>query len=243
MDRIGFLAEAAHPVFWPVAERLAARGFDVTFVDPTDPVPRAVVDDLDALVNTTLRRTTLSALRYADRRGVETWNGFVPSSALGARLVALTALERLGCQVPEIHLEEPAAETGTYRRRSTVRWDAPAGDRDAWRFYQRRVSTEPRRHVYFAVDDGRETHVRAKAVRTELSGLAELVADVDVDVALAARVRELSERFGARSLRVDFVPTDDGPVAVDVDPAPSFSGTLMDRRIADSVASLTTIGA
>ena len=236
MDRIGFLCEPAHPTFWPVAERLSARGFEIRFLDPTDPVAREDVDALDALVEASIGRTAFEVLRYADRVGVETWNGFVPTTALASRLVALEALEAVGCPVPEVR-SDPPARPDAYVERGRYRWDAGAGT-----FYQRRLDADPVTHRYYAVDDGRETHVRAVTVRSELSGLDDLVASTDVEVGPATRVRELLSRFGARALAVDFVQAGDA-YAVDVDPAPTFVGARMDQHVADAVASLTTIGA
>ncbi|MFC6975542.1 hypothetical protein ACFQL1_14225 [Halomicroarcula sp. GCM10025709] len=79
--------------------------------------------------------------------------------------------------------------------------------------------------------------------RSKLTEQKELVGEGDVDITLAAQVRELLDEFGARALGVDFVRGEEEFYAVDVNPAPSFTGTGMERRIADSIASLTTIGA
>jgi hypothetical protein len=236
MDRIGFLCEPAHPTFWPVAERLSARGFEIRFLNPTDPVAREDVDALDALVEASIGRTAFEVLRYADRVGVETWNGFVPTTALASRLVALEALEAVDCPVPEVRADPPT-RPDEYVERGCYRWDAAAAT-----FYQRRLDADTARHRYYAVDDGRETHVRAVTVRSELSGLDDLIASTDVEVEPATRVRELLSRFGARAVAVDFLQAGDA-YAVDVDPAPTFVGARMDQHVADAVASLTTIGA
>lgn len=237
MDTIGFVCEPTHPVFWPVAERLAARGFDVTFLGPDDPVPPATLDELAAVVGGALRPPAFRALRYADLSGIPTWNGFVPTTVLTSRLVALRALERAGCRVPDVSLTEP--ERGDYVERSLYR----VGRGGDGAFYQEAVGTDPVVHRYFAVDDGRETHLRGLQMRSRLAEQAPLVTDTEVDVALAARVRELLDRFGVRALAVDFAEGSEGFYALDIDPAPTFNGAEMDRRIADSVASLTTIGA
>ncbi|MFC7027490.1 hypothetical protein ACFQJ5_07640 [Halomicroarcula sp. GCM10025324] len=236
MDRIGFVCEPTHPVFWPVAERLAARGFEVRFLDPTDPIPRDAIDACAALAGARLGRTAFDALRYADRVGVETLNGFVPTTALACRLVALGALERVGCPVPEVRTDAPS-RPAAYIKRARYRWDT------AETFFQRRVDADPVCHRYYAVDDGRETHVRTVTVRSALTGFDDVVADADVDVGLATRVRELLDRVGARALAVDFVADGDDCYAVDVDPTPAFLGAHMDQHVADAVASLTTIGA
>lgn len=240
MDRIGFICEPAHSVFSAVAERLSARGFDIRFFRPGDPIPEADIDDLAALVNRTLRPESFSALRYADQAGIETWNGFLPTTALACRLVAFHGLERVNCRIPDIWFEKPDCE---YVARTRYSWDGVPTDGDEGAFYQERVRTEPVEYRYFAVNDGRETHLRALRVRSELTGTERAFAEETVEVTLAASVRELLDRFDARALSVDFAEGEDGFYALDVDPAPGFSGAGMERRIADSIASLTTIGA
>lgn len=236
MDAIGFICEPDHPVFGPVAERLSARGFAVRFFRPGDPVPETDIDELSALANATIHPSSFAALYYADRTGVETWNGFTATTALSCRLVALAALERVGCRVPDVRFEKPEGE---YVGKHRFRWTGS----DDEGFYQERVRTDPVDYRYYAVDDGRETHLRALRIRTELTDSESVVADADVDITRAARVRELLDRFEARALGVDFTAGDDGYYALDVIPSPSFYGTMLGRQIADSVASLTTIGA
>lgn len=240
MDSIGFVCEPDHSAFWPVAERLAARGFEVEFLRPVDPICRADVDGLDALVNGALHPESFGALRYADQRDVPTWNGFLATTAFASRVVALDALDEIGCRVPDVRFDGPAAG---FEIANPFAWRGRS-DRGTPSFYVESVRTEPVDHRYYAVDDGRETHVRALEVRTSLSDADSLVSRTDVDVALATRVRELLERFGARAVAVDFTPGEDGEFyALRATPVPTFAGTDMDRRIADSVASLTTIGA
>lgn len=238
MDSIGVICEPDHPVFGPAAERLAARGFEVCFLRPTEPIERGDVDGLAALVGATVTPRSLAALRYADRSGVETWNGFVPATAFSSRLVALTALERVGCPVPELTVGGSGA--GVPRRR--FRWDAPATLDDTVELSQAPVGDDAVRDRYFAVDDGLETHVTVVEVRSRLSGDQYTLTEGDVAVELATRVRTLLDRFDARAVAVDFARGEDGTYAVDADPAPTFAGADMERRVADSMASLTTIG-
>lgn len=239
MDAIGVVSEPDHPVFSRVAERLAARGFEVEFFPPTEPLDRSAIAGLDALVNTALRRSAFDALRYADGNDVETWNGFLPTTALSCRLVALHALERVGCPVPDVWLTPPE---GDAVRRHRFRWDGAVRDERAI-FYQERIRAVPADFRYYAVDDGVETHVHAMQINASLGEGDLAMEEADVDVELATRVRELLDRFGARALAVTFVPGRDDVYAVDVDVAPSFAGAGMERRVADSWASLATIGA
>lgn len=238
MDTIGIVCEADHPVFGRVAERLAARGFDVEFLPPGEPVDRDALAAFDALANTVLRPRSFATLREADRAGVETWNGFTPTTVLSSRLVALNALEQLGCQVPATN---PSGPDRDVVRKSRFRWDRSAGPQAD--VLLERVRSEPVISRYYAVDDGVETHVQATTVRSKPDGFRPSAEEGDVDVGLATRVRELLDRFEARTVAVDFVATREAFYAVDVDPAPDFFSAGMERVVADSMASLTTIGA
>ncbi|MDS0281188.1 hypothetical protein [Haloarcula onubensis] len=241
MDSIGFICDPDHPLFRPVAQRLAARGFEVEFHRPTDAVARADVDALSALVGGEVHPTALAALRYADANGVQTWNGFDATVALSARLVTLKALSSLGCRVPDVRFDGPRDGYVPGRRYT---WEGPPALDASAPFYVERVGAESVEHRYYAVDDGRETHMRAVEVRTSLPGDAPLLDPADVDVSMAASVRELLDRLGARAVAVDFARGEDGAFyAVRATPTPTFTGAGMDRRVADSIASLTTLGA
>ena len=241
MDRIGFVCDPDHPLFRPVAQRLAARGFDVQFHRPVDPPTGAAVDALAALVGGVVHPTTFAALRYADANGVETWNGFTATAALSARLVTLDALDAVGCRVPDVRFDGPREG---YEAGHRYAWDGPTGLDEPAPFYVERVGSDAVDHRYYAVDDGRETHMRALEVRTAPSGDTPLLRRTDVDVSLAALVRELLDRLGARGVAVDFAEGADGEsYAIRATPTPTFTGAGMDRHVADSVASLTTIGA
>ncbi|MDS0257964.1 hypothetical protein NDI56_00920 [Haloarcula sp. S1CR25-12] len=241
MDSIGFICDPDHPLFRPVAQRLAARGFEVQFHRPTGPVSPADIDALAGLVNGAVHPTALAALRHADRTGVPTWNGVTATVALSARLVTLDALESVGCRVPDVSFDGPRAGYDPGRRYA---WEGPAALDDPAPFYVEQPGTEPVDYRYYAVDDGRETHMRAVELRTSLPDDGPLLRRTDVDVSLAASVRELLDQFGARAVAVDFTRgADDELYAVRATPTPTFTGAGMDRRVADSIASLTTIGA
>jgi hypothetical protein len=240
MDSIGFICDPDHPVFHSVAERLAARGFEVSFFRPSDPLGPADIDSLSALASGVVHPAAFAALGYADRAGVPTWNGFLVATALSARLVTFDALETVGCRVPSVRFDGPhegyvPAHRYAWEGAFTLGGSAP--------FYVEAVGDGPT-HRYYAVDDGRETHMRALSVRATISDGGRLLERTDVDVARAASVRELLDELGARAVAVDFRRGDDGEYyAVRATPTPAFTGTGMDRRVADSVASLTTIGA
>jgi len=239
MDSIGFVCDPDQSVFRSVGQRLAARGFEVEFLPPTEPIAPADVDALSALVNCRLHPAAFAALRYADVAGIPTWNDFTVTAALSARLVALETLEAVGCSVPSVRAE-PA---GGYEAGRPYPWDGPVRLGDPSPFYVEQVRRGAVDHRYYAVDDGRETHMRALALRNSPAEEEPLVEQADVDVSLAARVRGVLDKFDARAIAVDFTRGVDGEFyAVRATPTPSFLGARMDRRVADSVASLTTIG-
>ncbi len=241
MDSIGFVCDPDHALFRPVAERLAVRGFEVEFHRPSDSVAPADVDSLSALVCGTVHPTALAALRYADATGVQTWNGFVATVALSARLVTLSALETAGCRVPDVRFDGPS---DGYEPGQRYGWEGPATLDAPAPFHVEAVGGGPVEYRYYAVDDGRETHMRAVELRSELVDDDTALRQADVDVSLAASVRELLEQFDARAVAVDFTRgADDELYAVRATPTPTFTGAGMDRRVADSIASLTTLGA
>ena len=241
MDSIGFVCDPDHPLFSPIAQRLASRGFDITFLRPTESITRADIDSLSALATGVVHPTSLAALRYADANEIPTWNGVTVTTALSARLVTLGALASVGCRVPDVRMDGPR---DGYAAGKQYVWDGSATLDGTGPFYVEQVGTESVDHRYYAVDDGRELHVRAVELQTSLNGDAPLISRTEVDVSRAAGVRELLELFGARAVAVDFTRGTDGAFyALRATPTPTFTGAGMDRRVADSVASLTTIGA
>ena len=239
MDTIGVIADPDQPAFGGAGERLAARGFGVQFFRPGERIGPARIDELAALAAAHVDPAVVNALHYADRADVETFNGYLPTTALGNRLIALHALESVGCSVPRTWANEPDDVDAVYRYRD--RW--PGTRAAAPGFYQESMGAVPVRHRYYAVNDGVETHVSAIELRSELDDRQRVVDEADVVVERATRLREVLDRFGARALTVDFVETDDAWYAVDVDPTPSFAYAEMERHLADAMASLTTIGA
>lgn len=241
METIGLICAPDDAVFGRAAERLAARGFDVEFFPPGEPIRPSDIEALTALANQTTRRQSFAALSYADRNGVETWNGFVPTTVLSCRLVALNALESVGCRIPEIAFEKPDE---AFVGKSRYCWDGPPAIGENADFYQRRVSDESVVYRYYALNDGIETHLQALRIQSKLTDKDPILGETEIRVELATRIRELLDRFDARAVGVDFVVDgNDEFYAVDASPVPGFDGADMDHRIANSLASLTTIGA
>lgn len=240
MDSIGLLCDPDHPLFGPVSERLVARGFDVTFFRPTDTISAEDIESLAAVVNGVLHPTTVGALRHADRVGIPTWNGFTATAALSARLVTLNALESVGCTVPAVRFDGP---TEGYVPSGRYTWDKAAQIGDSAPCYIERVRASDVDIRYYAVDDGLDTHVRAAKLNVRPTPDVPGLQRADVNVTLAAAVRELLELLESRAAAVDFTRGENGTMyALWATPVPSFAGVSMERRITDSVASLTTVG-
>ncbi len=89
------------------------------------------------------RRPTHSSMRRSGRsqqrpsvrrqRWRETWNGFLPTTALACRLVALHGLEQVGCQVPTVWFEKPDCD---YIPRTRYSWDGVPVNSDEGDFYR-----------------------------------------------------------------------------------------------------------
>ena len=240
MDTIGFVCDPDHPAFGPVARRLTARGFEVEFFRPDGRVAPADVARLSALASGVVHPTAFAALRYADGEGIPTWNDWTAVAVLSARLVTLSALDAVGCRVPDVRFDGPhEGYVPAYRHA----WEGPTTLDDTAPFYVEAVGNDGVDYRYYAVDDGRETHMRALSVRTAVADDDPLLERAEVNVSLAAGVRELLDVLDARALAVDFTRDDEAFYAVRATPTPTFTRAGMDRRVADSVASLTTLGA
>ncbi|MFB6183553.1 MAG: hypothetical protein ABEI96_03275 [Haloarculaceae archaeon] len=231
---VGLVCNADHPVFASVAARVARRDREVVFFEPGVPIPHNAIDELALLVNKKVRLASFRALHYADRTGVPTWNGFVPTTALSCRLVALYALDAVGCRTPPVTFEKP---TGEYVAKTRYGWEGEpsvGGDGD---FYQELLRSEPVDYKYYAVDTGDGIETRVLVVRSKLFGEKELLDTTDPDPTLESRVADLVGRFDARALGVDFVRSDGDYYAVDVNVAPSFRDADLEDALVASIES------
>lgn len=231
--RIGIVCNEDHDVFGVVGELLRDHGHEVGFLDPDRAIPETEIDRLDLLANKKVTRPAVDALRYAERTGVRTWNGYY-TVLLGARFVGYRALEAVGFRVPPVSTERPRGE---YVAKSLVDWH---GDENPHRggegeLYQAYVPASPIDDKYYAVDTGDGIHVRVVRSRSKLHGEKEHLGITAPDPTLAAKTRALLRAVDAQALGVDVVHADGRAYAVDVNPAMSFYGTGMEADLVRSV--------
>ncbi|MFB6155139.1 MAG: hypothetical protein ABEJ22_04530 [Haloferacaceae archaeon] len=231
---VGIICEADHDVFAAVADILRARSLEVRFFEPGRRLAPAEIDALDLLANKKVAPASIAAIRYAERHGVPTWNGY-STVLLGIRLVGLRALEAVGFDVPPVATEKPAE--GDYVAKSYCDWYfEPDPERNGeGDLYQRLVPADPVDHKYYGVGDGEETRVVVLRTTSKLHGEKEYLGTVDPDPVLAARVRRLMGLADAQAIGVDVVWSEGVPYAVDVNPAMSFRYAGMEDVLADSM--------
>ncbi|WP_435334538.1 hypothetical protein [Haloarchaeobius sp. TZWWS8] len=232
---VGFCCPSDHTVFAGVADALKARGLSVAFYDPDEPVAEGTLRELDALVVKKARPASFVTLRRADSLGVPAWNDFFVYCLFGFRLTGLHALEAVGLRTPPVSFVPPAGEYVAKYLRS---WDGVPrrnGDGD---FYQPLLPTDGTDQKYYVVDDGGRIHVSVLETTSKLEAEKQVLGRLDADPAVVASLRDLVGRTGARGLGVDIVLVDGEPVAVDVNPAPSFRGAGLDDAITESVERL-----
>ena len=231
--RVGFICNADHDVFGAVADRLQRDDIDVRFFEPGTTVPESAIEDLSLLLNKKVAPESFRALAAADQRGVPTWNGS-GTAQLGVRLAGYHALAQVGCRVPETTFVPPEGE---YVAKTFVDWHYEPdpvcnGEGD---LYQPLLATTGIDHKYYAVDTGDAVDVRVLRTTSKLGGEKEPLGLDDPDPTLAAAVRRLLRVTESQALGVDFVETDDGFWAVDVNPAMSFRHAAMEAHLAASV--------
>jgi hypothetical protein len=231
--RVGLICNDEHDVFRVVADRLEDRGATVTFFEPGRRLSADEITDCDLLLNKKVDPASFDALRTAAREGVRTWNG-EQTVRLGVRLFGYGMLEHVGFHVPEVFFERPDADVVA---KTAVDWHFEPdpernGDGD---LYQRLVPAEPIDHKYYAADVGDEIVVQVLRTTSKLQTAKRPLEMVDPDPVLADRVRELLRVTDTQAIGVDVVYGEDGPWAVDVNPAMSFRHTGMEDELVDSI--------
>lgn len=234
--RIGVLCADDHPIFGPAADRLRADGFAVRFFNPQEALSAKQVDDLSLLVNKQVFPVTFPALWYAHRRRIPLWNPLTATMLFSSRLIALTALERVGFRTPDVTFEKPE---GHYLAKSAYVWEGTPelnGDGD---FYQCLVPTEPVDYKYYAVDDGAQIHTVVRRVTSKLYGPKRPLGPGRVNPELEAGIKRLMARTGLRGVGVDLVKeSGTGRFwAVDVNLAAGYRNTGLEAPIYESIRS------
>ncbi|MFB6171718.1 MAG: histidine kinase [Haloarculaceae archaeon] len=231
--RIGITCAPGHEVFGPVADRLRARGYAVTFFDPEADLAPADLDDLALFVNKKIRWQTLDALAYAYRAGVPAWNGYLATAVFVNRLSQLQALAAVGFAVPDV---TPTPPDGDYVAKGFFDLLGEPTLNGTGHLYQPLLDFDGVDHKYYAVDDGRTVHTVVTCTESKLLGERRFLGRGTVDPTVERRVRRLLRFADARALGVDVVEVDGTPHAVDVNPATSFRRTGLEDELADSIA-------
>lgn len=232
---IGLLCKTSKPVFADVAGRLRDAGFEVRFFHPRAGLSPRQADDLALIVNKKTLPVALPALWHARRSGTPLWNPLQATILFSSRLLGLRAASAVGFRVPAVTFEEPAGE---YVAKGRYVWDGEPELNGEGELYQRLVPTEPVDYKYYAVDDGRTTHVAGRRVTSKLYGEKRLLGGVDVRPPIASALRRLVDRFDLRGIGVDLVEDRDGQFwAVDVNLAAGYRDTSVESALTESISS------
>ncbi|WP_423745198.1 hypothetical protein V5735_04065 (plasmid) [Haladaptatus sp. SPP-AMP-3] len=232
-QRVGVICNEEHDVFSVVGDELRNRGLRVDFFEPGTPLSEETISNLDLLMNKKVDPHSFRALERAESEGIATWNGY-KTVLLGARLVGYRVLERVGCRVPPVSFEKPS---GDYVAKTSFDWHFHPdpefnGEGD---FYQELVPADPIDHKYYAVDTGDEIVVRVLRAKSKLRGKKEYIDLIDPEPELAEKIRNVMKLTDSQAIGVDFIESDDGYWAVDVNPAMSFRQAEMEDQLVESV--------
>jgi len=230
--RIGITCPPDHPVFSVVGDRLADRGHEVVYFDPTTDIPPADLAALSVLVGKRTRPASVRALVAAERRGVPTWNSATGVMACIAHLTQLCVLSGVGFTVPEATLDPPG---GDHVAKGRYHWDSSPTVNGRADVYEPLLAADPVDYKYYAVDDGTDLHLEVLRATSKLYGDKEVIGTADPEPAHVEGIRALLARLGMRGLGVDLVRTEDGWYAVDLNPCPSFAHTGLVDALVDSV--------
>jgi glutathione synthase/RimK-type ligase-like ATP-grasp enzyme len=233
-SRVGITCRPDHPVFSAVAERLAARGYDVAFFDPEETVDDEELAALSLFVSKQTRPASVRTLVAAERLGVPTWNSATGVLVCVSRFSQLCALAGVGFDVPRATTERPE---GDYVAKNRYHWNMSPEVNGEGDVYEELLPADPVDYKYYVVDDG-STH-RAAVLRatSKLWGPKRVLGTVDPVPRHVERIATLMDRLGMRGVGVDVLRVDDCWYAVDLNPCPSFGQTGLETALTDSIES------
>lgn len=232
VSRIGIICRPDHHVFETVGSRLVDRGHEVTYLEPERAVPRSVIEGLSLLVCKKVRPASVEALRLADRAGVATWNGRLPTTILASRLVMLEALSAVGFRVPPVSFEPPEEP---YVTKPLFSWDGDPEIGGTGGFYQPLLETDGRDRKCYVVDDGRQLHTSTVVCSSKLFGEKRVLGHEPTPARYADRMEGLLSAMDTQALGVDIVEADGTRYAVDCNAAPSFRDAGLESALTDSI--------
>jgi glutathione synthase/RimK-type ligase-like ATP-grasp enzyme len=232
--RIGVAAPPDHPVFGVVVDRLAARGHDVSYVDPETPVDRSELASLSLFVVKRTRPASVRALIAAERLGVPTWNSATGVQACVSRFSQLCVLSGVGFAVPETFRERPPGE---YVAKGLYHWHPPPTVDGEGDFYEELLPAEPVDYKYYVVDDGSTHHPVVLRATSKLWGEKRILDEDDPRPEHVDRIVSLMDRLGMRGVGVDLLRVEGDWYAVDLNPCPGFRETGLEAALVDSIES------
>jgi hypothetical protein len=232
VSRIGIICRPDHHVFETVGRRLAERGHEVTYLEPEREVPRSVIDRLSLLVCKKVRPASVQALHRADRAGIATWNGRLPTTVLASRLVMLQALSAVGFRVPPVRFEPPE---GRYVAKPLFSWDGDPEIGGSDGFYQPLLETDGPDRKCYIVDDGRQRHAATVLCSSKLFGEKEVLGHATTSERCVDRMGRLLSLLNTQALGVDVIEAEGTRYAVDCNAAPSFRDAGLEAPLTDSI--------
>ena len=232
VSRIGIICRPDHHVFETVSCRLGDRGHEVMYFEPGRKLPQSAIGELSLLVCKKVRPASVQALRRAERAGVATWNGRLPTTILASRLVMLKALSAVGFRVPPVTFEPPE---GQYVAKPLYSWDGDPEIGGTGGFYQPLLDTDGRDRKCYVVDDGRELHTATVICSSKLFGERHVLGHEVTPERYVDRMGRLLSLTDAQALGVDVIEADGVRYAVDCNAAPSFREAGLESALTDSI--------
>ncbi|WP_435346068.1 histidine kinase [Haloarchaeobius sp. HRN-SO-5] len=231
-SRIGIICRPNHHVFETVGRRLGDRGHEVTYFEPGRELPRSAVEGLSLLVCKKVRPASVRALRLADRAGVATWNGQLPTTIFASRLVMLEALSAVGFRVPPVTFDPPE---GPYVAKPLYSWDGDPEIGGTGGFYQPLLDTDGRDQKCYIVDDDEQLHTATVVCSSKLFGERRVLGHESTPERYVDRMRRLLSLTDAQALGVDVIDADGTHYAVDCNAAPSFRAAGLESALTESI--------
>ncbi|MCU4719452.1 ATP-grasp domain-containing protein [Halapricum hydrolyticum] len=231
-SRIGIICRPDHHVFETVGRRLVDRGHEVTYFEPGRELPPSAIAELSLLVCKKVRPASIQALRLAERAGIATWNGRLPTTILASRLVMLKALSAVGFRAPPVTFEPPDSP---YVSKPLFCWDGDPEIGGTGGFYQPLLDTDGRDRKCYIVDDGQQLHTATVICSSKLFGERQILGHEPTPERYVDRMGRLLTLMDTEVLGVDIIEADDTRYAIDCNAAPSFREAGLESALTDSI--------
>jgi hypothetical protein len=232
VSRIGIICRPDHHVFETVGRRLGDRGHEVTYFEPGRELSQRAIEELSLLVCKKVRPASIKALRLAERVGIATWNGLLPTTILASRLVMLEALSAVGFRVPPVTFEPPE---GRYVTKPLFSWDGDPKIGGTGGFYQPLLDTDGRDRKCYIVDDGKQLHAATVVCSSKLFGERRVLGHESTPERHVDRMGRLLSMMDTQALGVDVIEAEGTRYAVDCNAAPSFREAGLESALTDSI--------